>query len=116
MKSGDLFFLFVILGLSLVGVFWFRNKDFGSFVSIKVENEISQYPLNQEKSIFLQTKNGHYNRVVIENGSVYMEEADCPNQICVHHKPISKHGESIVCIPNGVTLWVEGEAQKDMDN
>ncbi len=46
------------------------------------------------------------NTVVIKDGQVYMLRADCKNQICVKHKKISKNGESIVCLPNKVTVEI----------
>ena len=45
--------------------------------------------------------------LVIEDGKAYMEEADCPNQICVHHSPVSHKGETIVCLPNRVVIEVQ---------
>ena len=51
--------------------------------------------------------------MVIENGEVYMESADCPNQICVHHSAISHNGETIVCLPNRVIIEV---ADSSSDN
>ena len=44
--------------------------------------------------------------LVIRNGEAYMEEADCPNQICVHHAPIRYKGETIVCLPNRIIIEV----------
>lgn len=45
--------------------------------------------------------------LVIEDGKAYMEEADCPNQICVHHSAISHKGETIVCLPNRIVIEVQ---------
>ena len=44
--------------------------------------------------------NGGTNTVQIENGKVKMAAANCPDQICVHQKAISRNGESIICLPN----------------
>ena len=44
--------------------------------------------------------------LIIKDGEVYMQEADCPNQICVHHSPISHKGETIVCLPNRVIIEI----------
>jgi len=41
--------------------------------------------------------NGGTNTVQIENGKVKMAAANCPDQICVHQKAISRNGESIIC-------------------
>ena len=44
--------------------------------------------------------------MIIKDGEVYMQEADCPNQICVHHAPISHKGETIVCLPNRIIIEI----------
>lgn len=46
------------------------------------------------------------NTVVIKGGTVYVSEADCRDQICVNHAPISKEGEIIVCLPHKVTVEI----------
>ena len=48
------------------------------------------------------------NTVVIKNHAVSVSYADCPDKICKNHKSISKSGETIVCLPNKVTVTVEG--------
>ena len=44
-----------------------------------------------------------------------MKEADCPDQICVRHKAISKSGESIVCLPHKVVVEISSEEEQDVD-
>ena len=44
--------------------------------------------------------------MVIDGAEVYMESADCPNQICVHHSSISHKGETIICLPNRVVIEI----------
>lgn len=48
----------------------------------------------------------------ISNGAVDVTHADCPNQICVHHSPITRTGESIVCLPNRVVITLRGRAAR----
>lgn len=47
--------------------------------------------------------------VVIENGNVRVERAVCEDKLCEHMGRISKSGESIVCLPNGITVEIVGE-------
>ena len=53
---------------------------------------------------------------MIENGSVVMEWADCPDQLCVNHRSISRDGESIICLPNRVVVSIEGTDGKNEEN
>lgn len=47
-------------------------------------------------------------RICVKDGRVYMEEADCPGQDCVHMKPISDEGQVIACLPNKIVLEIKG--------
>ena len=39
--------------------------------------------------------------------------SDCPDQVCVHTGFVSKPGQSAVCLPNRVTLYIEGREAPD---
>ena len=45
------------------------------------------------------------NTVVVKNGEVHVESADCDNQDCVHQGTISTAGKQIICLPH--KLWIE---------
>ena len=46
--------------------------------------------------------------LLIEQGGVFVEYADCPTQSCVRTGKITRAGESIVCLPNRVIVTLEG--------
>ncbi len=50
-----------------------------------------------------------YNVLLIKDGQASMTEADCPDLICVHHKPVSREGETIVCLPHKLVVEVTGK-------
>ena len=41
-----------------------------------------------------------------EHGQVWITEADCRDQICVEHRPVSKAGETVVCLPNELVIKI----------
>lgn len=49
-----------------------------------------------------------YNLIRIADGSVSVVSADCHEQICVHHKPITGEGETIVCLPHRLVVEITG--------
>ena len=53
--------------------------------------------------------------VVIEEGVAHMEEATCPDHLCMEQKSISKDKETIVCLPNKVTVTVIGGESGELD-
>lgn len=48
----------------------------------------------------------------IRDGAVDVTAADCPNLICVNHAPISRTGETIVCLPNRVVITIRGRVRE----
>lgn len=48
-----------------------------------------------------------YNRIVIDEGEVYVELADCPDGICVNHKPVNQAGDTIICLPHKLVVEVK---------
>lgn len=104
MKKGDIVIIGTIaatIALSIVLLFSFSKQ--GRRVIIK-QNGAVVYDerIDIDKTVDIKT-----NTVVIKDGSVYMSDAACKNQICVNTGKISKKGESIVCLPNKVIIEIE---------
>ena len=103
MKKGDLTIFVAVCTLAAVlSVIFFFFKSDGKTVLVKTDNKIiAEYPLNADREIKLE-----HNSFIIKNGEVFMDTADCKNQICVKTGKISKRGECIVCLPNMVVLEI----------
>lgn len=104
MKKGDIVIIAVLLAAAVfLAVFFLAGRDTGNKVLISVNNEqVFEGSLKTDREIDLDT-----NLVVIKNGKVYVDNADCHNQICVRHRPISKKGETIVCLPNKILIEIK---------
>ena len=50
-----------------------------------------------------------YNLISVADGNVVVEAADCKDQICVRHKPVSSKGESIICLPHRLVVEIIGD-------
>lgn len=113
-KPIDAFVGIVVLVLIVLSlVFAFRPK--GSFVEIYKEgNLVGTYSLYENKEIIVEGDNLH-NVVVINDGKVFVKEADCKSQYCVRHNPISTVGEQIICLPNKVVILIAGEQEGELD-
>lgn len=82
----------------------------GDCVTVYRDNKpICEYELSErgEYSV-LDDDNNIIIRFKIDNGSVNVYEASCPDKYCVNQKKITENGETIVCIPNRVVLKVSG--------
>jgi hypothetical protein len=75
------------------------------------------YPLDVDREVVL--KHGEEQNVLkISGGEAVMKEANCRGEDCLHEPPISKPGETIVCLPNKViarVLYTDTSEGKDTD-
>lgn len=108
---------FVVAVFVVFSVFLITRKD-GDTVKVKINGvTTAEYKLNQDFTTVIDSYNNGKNTLVIENGSVYIKDADCPDKICENHRPISKSGETIVCLPNRLIIIIErskGENNPDI--
>ena len=110
MKKGD----FVLLALALAGVialvagFFLSGKNAVDCVVYERNEEIGRYPLNKDAEIRIETSDGHYNILVIKNGTASVTESDCSNQICVNTKAAGRAGDAIICLPHKISIVLEG--------
>ena len=106
----DILFILALLIVSAVGMlFLFVFRESGDTVKVTVDGELyGIYSLSEDRTEDILTGEGasHLNCLVISGGKASMETADCPDGICVAHRPIFRDGESIVCLPNRVVVTV----------
>lgn len=116
MKKGDYIIIAAVLLFAAIAVIFIYCRKNGDAVVINDNDIIHTYSLNDDREIDIRNDSGEYNIIIIRNHSVWVEEASCKNQICVHHDAISKDGESIICVPNGVSVTVKADSKNDIDN
>ena len=115
----DLIFIVAILALVAMGaaaLFFLRGE--GSTVQVEVDGTVTgTYPLSVDREVEIITgQNGEErNLLVIMDGKATVSTATCPDGICAAHKPISREGESIVCLPHKVIITVIGGSGEEPD-
>ncbi len=116
MKRRDLILIVVVLVIALLsfGGMKLMQKS-GSTVIVTVDSEIVFSGNLSEDATFDVPLDEGENKVIIKKGKAFMDHADCPDQICVDHKPISKTGETIVCLPHKVVVSIEDGEESDVD-
>lgn len=87
------------------------NADTATVVIRDGEQNVYELPLNQNTTKTVTTDFGT-NLIEIKDGRVHVEEADCPNQDCVHQGWIDAAGEQIVCLPHKLTVDIVDESAK----
>ena len=59
--------------------------------------------------------NGGSNILVIAGGQAWLSDADCPDLLCVKQGKIHYTGQVITCLPNRLTVTVEGGESNGVD-
>ena len=127
-KKADLILLAVLLIAGLAAsIVLARSGKGGGQVTIKsAGKKIGTYSLKENRTLLI-TKDGHifdwdgtdsqgetgYNILQIRDGKADMISADCHNHDCVNHRPISKDGENIICLPHKIVIQIEKEKGDD---
>ena len=103
----------VVIAAAFLLIFQFLRQDDGRhYVEITVDGEVfGTYYLTEDQTVEIDDTN----RLVIKDGEARMEWADCPDQICVDHRAVSRNGESIICLPNQVVVTVASSEESDVD-
>ena len=113
-RRNDVIFIAVLVTVLLIagaGMYFLRGE--GNTVTVTVDGApYGTYPLTEDAVVEIATDYG-YNRLVIRDGKAEMEAADCPDGICADHRPISRVGESIVCLPHKVVATVFSATSSD---
>ena len=97
----DLILIAVLLclGIGLLVVSRSHNRT-GAYAVVMVQNqEIARYSLAVD---------GGTNTIEIKDGRVRMLEAFCPNHLCIRQGWIRFENQSIVCLPNRLSVIVRG--------
>ena len=117
MKKADFIIIAVVAVIVAVLLFFLYGVNGnGDIVQIEVDGQVvEELPLNVDTQREILTDDGGKNVLIIENGSAVMTEANCPDGICVNHKPIGKSGESIICLPHKVVVSVVSADSNDSE-
>ena len=118
MKRNDIILLAGILLVAalLAGIGHMTHKsEKGTLVVVSVRGkEYATYALSEHRTEEIPGVIGN-NRLAIRDGVVRMEAAVCPDHYCMKQGEISKAGEQIICLPNGIVVEIVGEKTDGLD-
>ena len=114
--KNDIILAVVLLLISVAGLLLYKGlQSDGDFAVVLAHGEeIARFSLDKDTEYVISTDGGT-NTLVIKGGKADIISADCPDGICVGHAPISKVGESIVCLPHGVVVKIDSNKKSEID-
>ena len=110
----DILVISLVLLVSIVFVLLsLVNRVPGGYVEVEINGEfVDRYPLMLDGEYVL---NGGTNTLTIKNGEAYMSASNCPDHTCEHSGKAKYVGQTIICLPNFVTVAIVGESDDAVD-
>lgn len=94
----------LLLAGFLIQSFLLKKKGLRAVVEIDGE-QAAVLPLSEERTVIFNETG--YNCIRVSDGAVFMEEADCPDQVCVRTGRVDQLGGVIACLPHRLIVYVE---------
>ena len=106
----------VVALLAVAAALWFclpRTQTGDLTVVISVGGQETQRTGLKDFAPTTLSHNGYTLTIAADGDSVWIASSDCPTQDCVHTGHIRRGGQSIVCLPAQVVVYLEGAASPD---
>ena len=105
----------IVLGV-VVALAVYSGKTAGGQLTVVISAEgktLEQGTLSELSGTHTYTSRGYTLTVDITDGTVNVTDSDCPGHDCQHTPPISRVGQSIVCLPAQIVISLEGTPAGD---
>jgi len=113
----DIFVILMVCVISMGSLFFFAKSGEGKRIVIELDGKVyAEYNMESlgstPKEITISSKYGK-NILAIDKYGADMIYSDCPLQIDVNHRKITAPGETIVCAPHKLVVYISGESRFD---
>ncbi len=110
----DIIVIFAIIIISLSALLVLNlTKKAGNTVYVEIDGHPPiEYSLETDGEFSL---NGGTNILVIKNGEAYLSYSNCPDHTCEKTGKIRYVGETIICLPNKISISIKGESTDGVD-
>ena len=103
---------FLLLAVVVLGVINLTKTE-GAYAEVVVDGDVvGKYSLSVDGVYPL---NNGSNTLTVESGVAYMSYSNCPDHTCEITGVVKHVGETIVCLPNHLTITIIGESDESVD-
>ena len=71
--------------------------------------EMLRRPLAMENSYEIAQEDGALNVIRVEDGAVFMQEANCRDGLCIRQGKMKNAAKTIVCLPHKLVVQLTGD-------
>lgn len=96
----------VVIALIMLLIMQMTRTEEGNRIQITLDGKVyGTYSLEKNQVIEIE-EGSFYNKIRVEDGKAYMEEANCPDGYCEEQGKISGRTQTIVCLPHKLVVEV----------
>ena len=119
MKKKDIIIIALAL-LAALALYLVSQVSLGAEASVVVVTvdgeEVLRKPLAMENRYEIAQDDGSLNVIRVEDGAVFMEEANCRDGLCIRQGRMKNAAKTIVCLPHRLVVRLEGDTQPAGDD
>ena len=119
MKKGDIIVIFTLIVVFCLSFIYISNSFITTgdkYISVQVNGEeIKQITFGNEKTVYPIRTSFGLNILEVDNESVRVIEASCPDKLDVKFGKINKVGQAIICMPNRLVIQIKSRKTNDLD-
>lgn len=102
-----------VIVIALAAYFLMQGKERGTVAVVSFEGEaVAEIPLDRDGVYPLE---GFDMELTVKNGEICVSMSDCPDKICEKTGFISGTGQSIVCLPNRISVRIISNTENEID-
>ena len=113
MKKKDIIIIALAL-LAALALYLVSQVSLGAEASVVVVTvdgeEVLRKPLAMENRYEIAQDDGSLNVIRVEDGAVFMEEANCRDGLCIRQGKMRNGAKTIVFLPHKVVVQLKGDA------
>ncbi|HIU15040.1 MAG TPA: NusG domain II-containing protein [Candidatus Ventricola intestinavium] len=116
MKKKDILIIVLALAAALLlyGISQISGGASASTVVVTVDGqEVLRRPMAVEDSYEIRQEDGSVNIIAVEDGAVYMKEANCRDGLCIRQGKMKNAAKTIVCLPHKLVVSLTGDEPED---
>lgn len=116
LKKADIVLIVLFFGFSLVPLAKFGQPETACFAEVRQDGQVIEHiqltghvGVTELNVPYKANAQEHHNHIRVKNETIAVDEADCPDKICVQTGAISKPGEIIACLPHKLIIEIKSE-------
>ncbi len=111
-KKADIILFVLLIAIAAAGIVLMSGVgEAGSTAVVRLDgNVVRQVDLSVDQTFWVGDV-----QLQVKDGAIAYIESDCPGKECIHAGWLQKPGSSMACLPNHVSVTVEGKSESEVD-